>query len=179
MNKIKKEQVKIDMLNLLLSKPVAVLKIKSGFVEQSDYVACFLRESDYVEIYRSSGRCPRAIVNISWEISNLKWILFSEGEAVALFGVVNEENKIGIPWMVATDKFSGSKIERYFIKNCKKYIKYMFDLGGYEMLLNCVDVDHKQSIRWLRWCGFTMEDIVIHGPFNKNFQKFFMPRSVH
>ncbi len=180
MNKTKKQTIKVDILDIISKEsPIVALKIQTGFSIEANHVACNLRESDYKEILRSCGRCPREMVNRSWRLPGLRWIIFSNKEPVALFGVVDCDNKTGTPWMVTTDKFHDKEVEKYFIKHCKRHVELFFELGGYELLYNCVDVENEMAINWLQWCGFTMDEIVEHGPQNKPFWKFSMYRSVH
>lgn len=172
--------INVDVLKLMLDENrIAVLKIKSGFFEQADLVASNLREADYNEVYRSSGKCPRSLVNLAWKKSCLKWIIFFEKEPVALFGVFDRGNRTGDPWMVATDNFHDPDMELYFARNCRKYVEMFFRCSDFLMLSNCIDVDNTKSIRWLKWCGFKMGDIIKYGPFEKPFIRFSMPRRVH
>lgn len=171
--------VEIDALDLLLKPTVAVLKIKSGFLDQADHIASHLRKQDYQEIYRSTGRCPKSITNKSWKISDLKWITFFKREPVALSGVVDGENNTGIPWMVATDKFHNNEVESFFLNNCRKYVTDIFLFKDYNLLKNCIDAKNTKALKWLEWCGFTLEEEMPFGVFNLPFIKFFMSRNVH
>lgn len=174
------KEITLDMFEMLMSQPIVVLRVKQGsYSDKADYVASNLREADYKEVMRSGGRCPRKMINNSWKLAGARWIIFFNQEPVALFGVVKGENRIGIPWMVATDSFNNTTMERYFIKNCAKYIDEMFKSGDYLLLQNCIDVDNESSLRWLEWCGFHMDDIINHGPDKSKFQMFSMARRVH
>lgn len=178
-NKEKTQTMNVDIVEILLNQRIAVIKVALGFIEEADFVASHLREADYKEVKRSSGRCPRKIVNASWSLSDMKWIIFFDRKPVALFGVVDMGNDIGTPWMVATDNFHNIAIVRYFIQNCKNYIKEFFQRSNFVLLYNCVDVENKSSKKWLEWCGFTMEEVIEYGAYNHKFQKFSMPRSIH
>lgn len=49
----------------------------------------------------------------------------------------------------------------YFAKHSRAYVEEMN--RAYNYLENYVDVRNIVSIRWLKWCGFQMEEPEIHG----------------
>lgn len=155
---------------------IEVFKIHSGFVKEAYHVITNLRETDYQEVYTSSGKCPVRILKISWEISLAKWIIFTDSRPVAIFGVVDYGKDFGVPWMVATPELNLMK--RYLIENSRKYICEMFEWGEFSCLVNYIDIRNKLSKKWLTWCGFTMGEIIPYGKFNKPFQKFYMIKNV-
>lgn len=74
-----------------------------------------------------------------------------------VFGVAvdPEVPSVGIPWMLATDKL---KITKSWLKHCKEVIFPQMD-DMYPVLQNYVHQDNHESIRWLKWLGFTFYDV--------------------
>lgn len=110
-----------------------------------------LRQADIDEIKASTGHDPVGALLRSVNISERVWVVVHKGKIEGVFGVA-PSGTFGVPWFVATDKFS--EFRYTFAKESKSLVKEI--LSGYEALGNFVDSRHEESIRWLRWLGFTI-----------------------
>ena len=85
---------------------------------------------------------------------------------------MNFNEGIGQHWMIVTDEVDNATLP--FLKNCCYYLNEMQE--GYNNLYNYVYAENYTSIRWLKWMGFTMEDVAPHGPFGEPFHRFYWRR---
>jgi hypothetical protein len=126
-------------------------------------IARSLRKADYDELCAVTSEPYNNVID-SAKKSARKWIIMKGEEVgkgnrinipVAIFGIVasKEYEKVGYPWMVATDNLKSCK--KFVMKNVKKYIKIMMNM--FDVLVNYVDSRNTESIKWLGHCGFTVE----------------------
>lgn len=137
------------------------------------HIAMNLRKKDFDEVYATTGESPHLAIDTGWILSSRKWIILNkQGKGVAIMGVVTYEtlSDIGIPWLLGTKGLD--KIKRFFLKICKPVIEEM--KKGFEMLVNFVDARYEKAVRWLDWCGFTIDDVVPYGTFDLPFHRFYM-----
>jgi hypothetical protein len=119
------------------------------------------------------GEAPIFAVLDSWKNSIRKWIILnSSGIAVAVLGVrtLKENADIGAPWLLGTDGLN--QMKRFFVKHSKVVLKEI--CKGYKLLINRVDARYIEAIRWLEWCGFTIEEPREHGNLKVPFSLFYM-----
>jgi hypothetical protein len=151
-------------------------KIEPAFYRHIRVIAQHLRQADKDELSAVVTHSPEKEVFACCEASERKWIVIeSEGNLfipIALFGVSKAKNKerVGVPWMVATDGLK--RIKSFMIKNSKKYINLI--LSDYDELYNFVDARNVDSIKWLKRCGFKMDEAQPLGHSNVPFRKFHM-----
>lgn len=140
---------------------------------QVDYVSTHLREEDFNEVFASTGRSPHYAVRSGWDMSSRRWMVF-DGNAnpVAVLGVRPAEmySPIGIPWLLGTEGLD--KMKRFFLKMSKPIIEEM--KIGFEILINFVDARYTKAVRWLRWCGFIVDEPVLFGALNLPYHRFYM-----
>jgi hypothetical protein len=75
-----------------------------------------------------------------------------------IFGVsATDSPDIGTPWLLGTTDFV---ITKEWLKMCKYKIFPQMD-GTFPILKNYVHKDNVESIRWLKWLGFTFYDIPV------------------
>lgn len=157
--------------------------------EQADYQSVrdlftMIRESDAREVLASAGQTPEEAITLSLGLSTDAWVLCQDGEPICVFGVAPYLDKpgVGSPWMLASHKFNASKapprqrreITRVILQFSKQFIQRM--LEKYYLLQNYVDVRNDASIRWLKWCGFTLEAPIPFGYAGLDFHPFYMER---
>lgn len=111
----------------------------------------FLREADRME---AEARCPWGAISglwESWKASKNNWaITTSEGE-VAFIGGITEDGEV---WMVGTEWFP-TKYHPNFLRNCRWFVDTLNE--AYPRLHNIVDSRNTLHLRWLEWCGFTID----------------------
>jgi hypothetical protein len=120
-----------------------------------------VRETDKLEVYRSSGMDIRSALLESVEVSDddMCWAATYNGLPVAMFGANNitvegagpySELSIGGIWLLATPGIYWNK--RDFMRKCKKYLAIMHT--RYEYLTNFIDADNVPTLMWLPRLGF-------------------------
>jgi len=120
-----------------------------------------VRETDKLEVYRSSGADIRTALLDSVDVSDedMCWAALYNKLPVAMFGANNiqvegdgpySDISIGGIWLLATHGIYENKLD--FQRNAKKYLKVMHE--RYEYLTNFIDADNIPTLRWLPTLGF-------------------------
>lgn len=133
-----------------------------------------LRESDIRECEASLGISGSEGLQRSFNTSAFCWTGFYGKEPVLIFGVgaLNLLSDYGAPWMLASDEIR--KVSVALLRESRDYVQKMLDL--YPVLMNYIDARQDTSIRWLRWCGFTVEPAHPWGILGLPFHPFWMRR---
>ena len=133
-----------------------------------------LREEDARECWASAHLLPDAALMVSFTRSDKCWTALLGGKPVACFGVapVSWLGRKGVPWMLGTDDFKKLGVKAARVS--RKYVRQM--LEGFDVLENWVDVRNLVSIKWLKWCGFTIEAPIPYGPEGLPFHRFWMEK---
>jgi hypothetical protein len=137
------------------------------------HVALNLRAADFDEVFAETGESPHLEIEEYVLFSLKKWVILNKhSEAVAILGVrpLTQFSKIGIPWLLGTDGLGNMK--RFFVSVSRPTIENM--KGGFDLLINHVDARYTKAVRWLEWCGFTVEEPKPHGVLGEPFHKFYM-----
>lgn len=145
-----------------------VVKIRPLIDQDIERVVCSLREADRREIEAASGDVSAAVFD-TVRRSDVAMTV-DDGEPIALFGVAS--NGVvggGVPWLIGTDGLARHKKE--FLQRSRCYFAEM--LKEYGTLENYVDIRNKQSIRWLRWLGFSFDQPKPYGVQQRPFCRFY------
>lgn len=132
-----------------------------------------LRQSDIDEIKASSGMTPKEALLESC-FAHLKgelkmYVVIHRGRIEGIFGVTYQ----GVVWFLATDKFTEYAFR--FTKVSKEVIELF--LNEHPLIFNHVSALHEESIRWLKWLGFTIEtETPIKGVFGGDFYYFYLSK---
>lgn len=131
-----------------------------------------LRPLDLLEIEASSGRRPSLALELSWRVSEVCWTGLIKGEVVTMFGAGRKSliSRVGVPWMLGSQELSGAGLE--VGRRSKEYVKEM--KSHFARLENFIDARQTRSIRWLRWCGFSIEPAAPYGVKGLPFHRFHM-----
>jgi hypothetical protein len=114
-----------------------------------------LRASDEAEVKAAFDGSIEEALTSTLANSEIVWVVIHKDQIEGLFGL-DVRPGYGVPWFVATDKFSDFAFS--FVKESKKVINIMLEIRP--ILLNLVDYRHVESIRWLKWLGFRIyEDV--------------------
>lgn len=119
-----------------------------------------LREADINEIRASSGLSPEdALLFIVNFCKEDLYVVIHDNELEAIFGVTKSpsDSSEGTPWFLSTSKFKEFSIS--FAKESRKVIREM--QKKYLTLSNYVHSSHQESIEWLRWLGFFIDETPI------------------
>ena len=136
--------------------------------EHSAVIAANMREADKREVWASDSWLPLPAVSKSLAMSVEAWTCFVEGSPAFMWGVARQGNilaDVGIPWLLGTDAIS--KVDREFIRQSRAYVDRMH--RHFHRLENIVHAENTLSIRWLKWCGFSIEK----EPVERNGEMFF------
>jgi hypothetical protein len=145
----------------------------TSYDEHVKDIAMNLRKPDFDEVYAVTGANPYLAVLDDWFTSIRRWIILNKNnKAVAVLGVrpIAIFSNIGIPWLLGTSGLE--KMKLFFVKNSKLIIEEM--KKGYKILFNYVDARYLKAVRWLEWCGFTIEEAVPFGTLGYKFHRFYM-----
>jgi hypothetical protein len=144
-----------------------------SYDKQVNHIAMNLRPEDFDELFYFFNINPYEVVIESWKMSLRRWIVLNKNNiAVAVLGVrpLSTFSKLAIPWLLGTKGLE--KMKKFFMKHSKPIIEEM--KMDFEFLYNFVDSRYIKAVKWLKWCGFTIEEAVPFGIYNVPFHRFYM-----
>ena len=147
-----------------------VAEVRDADMKDVFALAPNVREADKREIWKSHHRTPEGALMSGYTSSVFCLTIIYKGKPIAMFGVSPESllSDKAIVWLLASQELE--KVQKTFIRNNKRIIA-MF-LAHYPTLYNFVDVENKQSIKWLMWCGAHIGTAVPYGIEQKLFNYF-------
>ncbi len=83
---------------------------------------------------------------------------------------------MGIPWMLCTDALVNDHAAA-LLRVSRQWVDRLGE--PYDVLSNYVYAENDVHIRWLKWCGFILEQAVERGPFGKLFYPFAKRTNTH
>ena len=141
-----------------------------------EWLLAHMREGDRQELEGLSGLTSEAAARKTWQASEITWTFRSGCERAALFGL-GRIRDVGVPWMLAGQCLDRNRLTRLEVARlCRGIIEDML-LARFDSLANVVDARQVRSIRWLKWCGFTVEAARPLGPHGLPFHLFWMRRA--
>ena len=126
------------------------------------HLAAHLRLADRLEVRASHGHTPEEALRDSLDCSAKAWTLlvenagFSHFLPAAMWGVAPAGGPLsftGRPWLLATPALHA--VDRQFIRQSRHYVAAM--QAAFPRLENWCYAGNALSLRWLTWCGFTVE----------------------
>ena len=150
------------------------ITVRPSLESDIEYLKDRLRQSDIDEIWAASHDLPESALRRSFKESPFCCTILN-GNPIGMFGIappVVLGNKASI-WFLASDDIK--KIGRRFAKNSRKFIDTMLSFYGY--LYNFVDNRNKDSIKWLKLCGATIEEPKPYGKEQRLFRYFYFKRN--
>lgn len=127
--------------------------VRPATAEDCAELAVTMRQADLTELALGGCRSPYDALMRGLVCSDDPMtIVGTEGEVVAIFGVVPLAPSTGSPWMLASDSLED--IKRPFIRECRPHLMAMHK--RFPLLVNQVWEGNTVHIRWLRWLGFTV-----------------------
>lgn len=135
-----------------------------------------LRKADILEVERSSEHSADWCLEEGFKITEDCKTILLNGDPIAVFGISSNlsMSSIGVPWMLGKedlyDLSSESKIDllimsKEFIQDASK---------RFSVMMNYVDSENIKSIKWLKFCGFTVEAALPYGKKGHPFHKFYL-----
>lgn len=146
---------------------------RSSVLDDCSILAPKMREQDAKEVWHSHGSSPLEALVSSFVASDPEerhTIIADDGEIIGMFGcaVMIESPKIGVPWLLASDKLP--KITKEFLPQSKEWIERLHN--KHDLLYNHVFMENKISIRWLKWMGFKFLEAELFGTYPAMFYPF-------
>jgi hypothetical protein len=130
--------------------------IRASKLEDIEPVAQKMRARDVEEVWAAAGAKPAAALEDCIVNARFAWTASDSNGPYAIFGVSHVGLDVGSPWLLATDSLY--KHQKFFMRATTIYVRHM--LESFPILMNYVDARHSDSIRWLRWAGFTFDKYV-------------------
>ena len=132
-----------------------MLKIVKALQRDAVNLAPRLRAIDNLEV-KCTGSTPEVSLLRSFSLPNTKVLSgIADKEIIFMCGVCDstDDPDIGVIWMLASPSIHNHS--RDILRLSKPTID---DLSKpYKAVYNYVHKDNKISIRWLEWCGFTVD----------------------
>lgn len=132
--------------------------IRAATLDDIEPVARKMRARDVDEVRAAVGLDPAAALVEALQGDVLAWSLHDEDGPYAIYGVSHVAHDIGSPWYLATDRMY--RHLKFFLRATPVFVRHMQD--RFPILMNYVDMRHGDSIRWLRWAGFTFDKFDPH-----------------
>ena len=153
-------------------------KIREATLGDCHALAPILRKADLAEIAAGSGRDPLAALIDSFEGSAQRFTIEAAGRPLAIFGggplPRYSDYTVGSPWMLGSDALRDHAT--WFLRSTPEIVERV--ARHYDLLLNAVDIRNTAHVRWLRFAGFTMGEVITHGAERRPFQLFTKARHV-
>lgn len=159
-----------------MSKPyyrAGSVTIRDAEMQDVFNLAPNVRQSDRSELWKANHRKPEQALVEGYKESIACFTVVYKGRPIAMFGIVAKTilGRIASVWFLASPEMN--KMQHIF-KHSRRFISLM--LSYYSVLENYVDVENTQSIRWLKWCGFTLESPKPYGIESNLFRHFYIRR---
>jgi hypothetical protein len=143
--------------------------IRTATRDDAVYVGRRLRRADWQELWAAHNNDVVQTVVTSVEISDESWVLECGGDPFCIWGIgTNEQMKCGVPWMVGTGHMWKHKRDTLGVS------RVMLDYyhTKHRTLMNCTDVRHTESHRYLKWLGFKFYPAIPFGDSQLPFYPF-------
>ena len=137
---------------------MTIWEIVPALPEHIDAVAADMRAEDRREIWASHRHTPAEALQRSLGRSELAWTCFVHGVPAFMWGVSRQGSlisRVGAPWLLGSERIYA--VRREFLKQSRAYVDLMQE--RFPRLENYVHAENALSIRWLKWCGFVLDDI--------------------
>lgn len=151
---------------------MAKVRVVPATEEHVDFLKGRLRQSDIDECEASVGMGPDEALVYSFSVSQRAWTALVGDKPILMFGVAawSLVSKVGAPWLLGTDDIEKHKVgvaihSRPCVAEMAK---------GFELLENWVDTRNKISIKWLKWCGFKVDEAGPFGTSGLPFHRFWL-----
>jgi len=134
-----------------------------------------MRQADAEEVWASNHHTPLESLLKGWELSDFVTIAEHNNDPLVMIGLVKRDilTGSGVIWMLGTNK--ALEHRREFFRQTKPIINEMLTICP--RLCNMVHSKNINSIQWLKWLGFTIDEPIAHGPDDELFHRFHLERT--
>ena len=120
-----------------------------------------LRKADRKEILNNSGLLPKQSLIRGINLSKKSFSIVEQGRVLGMFGVATirstPNGKIGSPWMVGSDELFKRHVRRFL----SEYQEWIAEISrDYYLLENYVFAENTTHIRWIKWAGFELTELI-------------------
>jgi hypothetical protein len=131
-------------------------RIEQARPEHIPAVAAHMREADRREVWAYRRHTPEEALRFSLSRSLFARTALVDDRPVLMYGVGAPTllGSVGSPWLLATDAVY--EVMFSFLKYSRVVVRHMQSL--FPRLENHVHADNVLSVRWLQWCGFSIDD---------------------
>ena len=153
-----------------------MIKFVRPTVEMVESIAADMRQADAEEVWASNHHSPLESMMKGLKLSDVSTVAIDDtGEPLVMIGLVKRDmlTGSGVVWMLGANK--AMKHKKEFFRQTKPIINEMLTICP--RLCNMVHNKNTNSILWLKWLGFTIEDPIPHGPDDELFHRFHLERS--
>lgn len=147
-------------------------KVVKATQELIDHMKGRIRDIDDFECYAAVDLPGDVALQVSYKMSSRCWVGIIDEIPFCAFGVATVHETKGSPWLLGAKNFKDAWA--FTLRVSKKHIQEMLD--PYVFLENYVHVTNKGSIKWLKWCGFTVETAEPYGVKRDLFHRFWLRR---
>lgn len=134
-----------------------IWRITQAMSDHIPAIAQNMRRADRREVWASHRHSPGEALEHALQGSELAWTCFVHGQPAFMWGVARQGSLIsrtGAPWLLGTEGLYA--VRRDFLKQSRFYVGMM--QSRFSRLENYVHAGNALSMRWLKWCGFTVEN---------------------
>ena len=139
--------------------------------EHADFLARNLRAGDLEEL-NAGGIVEQEDLTLALRtplhMAGETITLLVDDEPAAMFGIVDQGNGRGCPWLLGTTVLDQNK--RLLLTDAKVVVQNM--MNRFEVLENLIFEGSKTNRRWLRWLGFSEDDPQPHPATGEPFIRF-------
>ena len=113
-----------------------------------------LRFYDVRECYIHGASPTQALTDPFYVLGSRTYSIKLDDKVIGMCGTVPVDEKMGRVWMLGTQEINDNW--RTFLRGTKKVVEIL--QGEYDTIENFVPIDHIDTIMWLQWSGFEIEE---------------------
>lgn len=139
-----------------------------------DFLKKNLCQENHDECWAMLHICGGCGLQLSFDHSFSSKIIFYKHIPVLAFGAIREDEKKAIVWLMTS-----YELKHVILFALKQSILFKETISKeYETIENYVDTRHKQMIKFIKLCGFNLDNPVKKGIEQMPFQRFWYIRSI-
>lgn len=168
LSKLKKDSVKFMDRNIYVNK--GRLYLTNASPNDAFAIKDSLRFNDARECFIFGVTPEEALLEPFLDNNAKNYTIFLDDMPIGMCGTNYLEENVGSVWMLGTEHITENKLS--FLRGCKEVVNILQD--GFQAITNYVPVDHYETIQWLTWMGFIINEDVynINGHMMFKFQRF-------
>lgn len=135
-----------------------------------------LSEENERESFAMAHKSGSQVLQEAFDASEISYTMLYNGEPVLSLGVIRKSllSDEGLLWLMHS-----ADIKKVKIRALRKSVYYLKKfLMTFNSLENYIDARNVLTIKWLKWCNFTIDDAKRVGSENMPFHKFHLRRGV-